>query len=775
MIENRSVTILLVEDDQTMLEGIKELLEISEMRVENSVYTAKVVTAADGLDGLQCMKEYTPDLIISDINMPRMSGYQFLQELRKNSSWLQIPFIFLTAKGEPGDFEKGKLTGSAVYITKPFKFNEFLQQIRTQLHRSITSKDIQIQHIESLKKHILQILNHEFRTPLTYVTAYYEMLADDIDRQRNVDKHQGFLRGIQVGCIRLSKLVEDFLLIISLMSGEAQSIYDEQAKPIYAIDKLIQSIIDSKTSQIASPIQIKYTPAENLPPVFGIRLNLHNILEQLLDNAIKFSNKDTNLPSTVTVTATCINDELHISIKDTGIGYPAHVQNQIFDLFYQHERDTRQQPGTGIGLSIAKGYTELHGGRIESKSHENNGSVFTVILPRYLKDVPEHPQESNHSRSDRQKATILAVEDNYNLLHGLKDLLETVDEYEIEVMTALNGIEGLEALKNQMPDLIISDVMMPQMSGTEFLIEIRKNPDWLQIPVIFLTAKGEVSDKTEAFINGVDEYIIKPYDNDTLLKFVTLQLERRFKIQKMLGKNFDTLKQSILNLVTPNFRQPLSHVTEYTEKLAQSMENVQTDHELIDSLQGVYVGSRWLKRVIEDLMSLAELTTGEAAYAYNMRKQPIPNIAVFVAEFAQQFTDDKVQIQFKGIDFTIKPIIGDISFISDIIRRVIEVGVSHHVSAHHDSVLHVDLSVLQGLNEINVIIQFMSMFTSEVIDTIQRILARDRDSDLNQPIELGPNLHIAMGYVGLHNGHMVVSNDDAKGAQFTISLPQSIE
>lgn len=772
--EERLVTILLVEDDPSMLDGIKDLLEMTPLEADDMLYMVSVLTAYDGLSGMAYVREHTPDLIISDIMMPRMTGYEFLHELRQNPDWLQIPFIFLTAKGEKGDYEKGRLRGADLYITKPFESDTFLDQITTQLHRSLKLKAIQHQHIEDLKKHILQILNHEFRTPLTYVTAYYEMLADGVNRPKTEVDYQEYLRGIQAGCIRLTSLVEDFLLVISLMSGESQERYHEKGHPIVDMQQLLQEAIhNSKKHAVCASINIETSCPPNLPIVWGVRSDLRNVLERLLDNAIKFSG-GLDEPAQIQVTITHNKEELRIIIKDEGIGLPNPIQGKIFDLFFQYNRETREQQGAGTGLTIVKGLVELHKGTIEMESQEGKGSTFTVVLPIYTGEIKQPAEFTNEDAQPRLKATILAVEDDHNLLAGLEDLLETMDdEYELDVLTATNGLEGIEVLHKRLPDLIISDIMMPHMSGFEFLREVRKNLDWLHIPVIFLTARGEPADKNQAFISGVDEYITKPYDSDVLLKFVKVQLDRRFRLQNIIGRNFDALKQSILNLVTPDFRQPLSFVSEYTGKLADDLEGAQTDVELRDSLRGIQIGSNWLKRVIEDLMSLAELKTGEAQLAYNLQTHKIPNIGVLLSEFAliheRKLANEDVQIYFTKMDPSIAPIYGDISTLSDSMRRLIEVGMRYCIK--QDSNEAIFLSVEQINEEIHIFIQFATPLPMEIFRTIGEILAANIDSTMSSSIDLGPNLSIAKGYIDLHNGRISVKNGWESGCQFTITLP----
>lgn len=774
--EEPTITILLVEDDPSMLDGIKDLLEMTPLQADDTVYQASVLTAYDGLAGLELIRTHTPtpDLIISDIMMPRMTGYEFLHEIRKNINWLQIPFIFLTAKGEKGDYEVGRLSGANLYITKPFDSDTFIEQIKTQLHRSLKLRALQHQHIEDLKKHILQVLNHEFRTPLTYVTAYYEMLEDGVNRQGNEVDYQGYLRGIQAGCIRLSSLVEDFLQVISLMSGETEAHFDRDGKPIPDIGDFVQEAIRQvKLKAKSSNVELEFLCAPELPTTWGTRDGLHNAIRRILDNAIKFS-ADSTQTKTVYVSVSANEKNILIEIKDEGIGLPDHIQNEIFDLFFQYNRASTEQQGAGTGLTIAEGIVKLHKGWIEFESQVGQGSTFTIYLPIYAGTVDQPTISTDRIGKTRKKATILAVEDDHNLLAGLEDLLETMDdEYEPDVLTASNGVEGLEILRKRLPDLIISDIMMPKMSGVEFLREVRKNLDWLHIPVIFLTARGEPADKNQAFIGGVDEYITKPYDSDVLLKFVKSQLDRRFRLQSIIGRNFDVLKQSILNLVTPDFRQPLSFVSEYTGKLADDLEDVQTGVELQNSLRGIQIGSTWLKRVIEDLMSLAELKTGEAKLAYSLQTQKIPNIGILLSEFAliheRKLASEGVKVHFTKMDPSVSPVFGDISTFSDSIRRLIEVGVRY--CTEQKSNKDIFFSVSQNSDEVYITIQFATPLPSEIYATVQDFLSSSIDNVISRSIELGPNLSIAKGYIDLHNGSISVKNDQNQGCQFTIMLP----
>ena len=227
----RSAFILLVEDDQSMLNGMSDLFQMPSLLETVGIdYEIDVRTANNGQEALAIMADYMPDLIVSDIMMPVMDGYEFLSKVQENPDWLHIPFIFLTARGNREEILDGHLRGANLYITKPFASIELLELIRSQLDRSFQRQITNQQNITNLKKGILQILNHEFRTPLTYVTAYYEMLSESVNRFPDDHNFQEYLRGIQAGCVRLTRLIEDFVWVIELRTGEYKNRFQRRAR-----------------------------------------------------------------------------------------------------------------------------------------------------------------------------------------------------------------------------------------------------------------------------------------------------------------------------------------------------------------------------------------------------------------------------------------------------------------------------------------------------------------------------------------------------------------
>lgn len=751
-----------------MLDGMNDLLEIADLG-----YDITVLQANDGQMALDVMAEHEPDLIISDVMMPQMGGYEFLNHVRANPEWIQIPFIFVTAKGEEPDIRKGRLSDADLYITKPFVIAKLLTLIHTQLDLAYERKQARQRNIESLKKNILQILNHEFRTPLTYVTAYYEMLADSVTEFTDGRNYREYLRGIQAGCLRLTRLVDDFIRVMELRSGEAQATFLARARQIPNLTAVLKETVEAY--QIVGsdvPYEITCQIPDKLPAIFGDPESLVNILERLLNNAIKFTDASQGRLNHITVSATVQGKFVHISVADEGMGFPASMKSQIFEPFVQYNRGVFEQQGAGTGLAIVTGLVRLHNGRIEAESQEGVGSKFTVILPVYQRqkvaDAASGPAEAG-----KASATILVVEDDRNLLNGLEDLLTIFDgKYKLNVLTALNGKIALDVVNQQVPDLIISDIMMPQMSGYEFLKHVRENPQWLHIPFIFLTAKGEKQDEYEGFRRGVDEYITKPYDSDDVLRFVEKQLDKYFHNQNRIAQSFDDLKRSIINLITPDFRTPLASVSEHSDELARALQEASTDSDLKHSLRGIQDNSLRLTHLIEDFISLAELKTGEAWTAHSLKAYPITNLGSQLFESCQTLSQldaaDGWRMELATIS-DMPRVEADWATMHEALERIVTVGIQQ--SEPTRGAKEVLISMFNTKSSIvEIVISFSTELNDHVITEINEILATD-EPDLIKFPEFGPSLYIAKGYIGLHKGKLLFSKGKPTGFHFVIQLP----
>lgn len=359
--------ILVVEDDAALLDGLRDILEFSGY---------EVATARNGHEGLAVLADRLPDLIVSDINMPRMDGYQFYSQVRAHPDWVAVPFIFLTAKGEKADIRRGKMLGADDYITKPFEEADLIVAVQAKLNRRAQLISAQSRQISDLKRTILTTLNHEFRTPLTYISTYADML-----RENNVsaEEFKDFMRGIQVGSERLRHLVEDFIFLVELQTGEAQATFDRRCAPLPDVGLLLGVAVErSRAKAEARRVDLLEALAEPLPAVRADREYLLDAVLRLLDNAIKFSRKG---GGPVTVRAEAGGRGVLIHVADQGLGMPASELDKIFDVFYQIDRAKTEQQGSGSGLAIAQNIAHMHGGELTAASVLGQGSTFTLNLP----------------------------------------------------------------------------------------------------------------------------------------------------------------------------------------------------------------------------------------------------------------------------------------------------------------------------------------------------------------------------------------------------------
>jgi len=758
-------TILLVEDDANLLEGMVDLIEISDFG-----YDVQVLTARDGFGGLQVLTDYAPNLVISDVMMPNMDGFAFIERVRRNPRWVHIPVIFLTAKGGKKDLIEGRQKGADLYITKPYDSYELIELVKSQLDRAFQLQSSRQRRLDTMSRNVVQLLNHEFRTPLTYVTAYYEMLASGFLNEEEGTINE-YLRGIQVGATRLSFLVDGLIDVMELRTGKKALAHNKNALPVTDLSKLLHKAVDIQLGQYpAADIQLNCDIPEVLPPLLGSPKDLMTIIRRLLDNAIKFSLLKRGSKPVVWLTAAADSAEIRIAIRDNGIGFPKQAEKRIFDLFYQHNRDLIEQQGAGVGLTICQGLVELHGGRIDVSTREGEGAEFTVVFPIYKVNKPVNVYRPDIS-SRKKQATVLVVEDELFLLEGLKDLLEVLDgNYDLNVLTALNGHDALAVIEKQQPDLIISDIMMPKMDGYEFLERVREQSSLVHIPVIFLTAKGEREDIMRARRSGVEEYITKPYDSEVLFKLVVSQLDRYFQTQSAFTQNLEELKRGILDLLLPDFRMPLMSVKDYSQLLVDNLEKVQSEEELIDYLLGIKLGSSQVKQMVEDFVFLVELRTGEAQGYFRSRAKP-EEVNPVVAEAMRKVILD---IGATGVNIrsqlsrSLAPVLLDYQTLrlglDRIFNVIIRLGENRQPQA-------LEVVTQQQNDHITITIgSQIGRLKTEDIDRINMLMQFDNPTAL-ELTTVDPGLPVAKGIIKLHRGKAILENCPSAGYRFLITIP----
>ncbi|MBN1566108.1 MAG: response regulator [Anaerolineae bacterium] len=370
-------TILFVEDND-------ELRQNAEMVLDLEGYTVQV--ARDGQEALDMLDEgFRPDLIVSDIMMPRLDGYAFFEAVRQQRHLRAIPFIFMTARGSRKDISAGRQLGADDYLTKPFDPSEFLIAVQSRLQRTADIRDEANESLNDARRKLVELLSHELKTPLTYVTGGFALLAEELKRQAEKVTNQDVLVSldlIQNGTKRLNRLAEQMVLYSQILSGMPEQQIQTRGEP-HELLFLVSDAI-SLLTPLAHACQITFEqsfPAESLV-VFGIHRMLLAAFSEIIRNAIQYSTPH----AAVRLVMERDDNWAVITVTDQGHGIAARDQASIWEVMIQSARDQQEQQGAGMGLPIAKGIIEAHKGSIGLVSKLGQGTQVTIRLPLYTPD-----------------------------------------------------------------------------------------------------------------------------------------------------------------------------------------------------------------------------------------------------------------------------------------------------------------------------------------------------------------------------------------------------
>ncbi|MCW6052407.1 response regulator [Lyngbya sp. CCAP 1446/10] len=427
-------------------------------------------------------------------------------------------------------------------------FNSMAAQLQASFS-ALENKNTELQRLDKLKDEFLANTSHELRTPLNGIIGIAESLIDGATGK--LPETTNFnLALISSSGKRLSSLINDILDFSQLKHKtlELQTKSVNLREIVFIILKLSQPLVGIKNLQLINSV------APELPPIAADENRLEQILYNLIGNAIKFTESGTVEISAALITSheeSSPNPELAITVSDTGIGIPEDKLERIFESFEQADGSTaREYGGTGLGLAVVKQLVELHGGKISVSSDVGVGSQFIFTLP--LSDsqpefsskqprltegegiliTPElDPQSSlvNSTLSaqrnlieEGEKIKVLVVDDEPINIQVIANNL-AVENYAIT--QASNGREALNLIESGFkPDLILLDVMMPQMTGYEVCREVRKKYSPLEMPILVLTAKNQTSDLVEAFNSEANDYLTKPFIKKELLARIKTQI-----------------------------------------------------------------------------------------------------------------------------------------------------------------------------------------------------------------------------------------------------------
>jgi CheY-like chemotaxis protein len=591
----QSQTILIVDDNSTNLEVLSETLTRSGFQVS---------VAMDGESAIEQVKYYLPALILLDIMMPGIDGFETCKRLKHDPASQNIPVIFMTALSDTENKVRGFSLGAVDYITKPFQREEVLARVQVQLKLQNLTQTLEDQnqllrheiqqreYAEALliaakeaadkanqaKSEFLANMSHEVRTPLNGILGYAQILQTS--KNLNEKDRKGLNIIHQCGT-HLLTLIND---VLDLSKIEAQKM--ELYSTSFHFPSFLQGVseifnIRAEQKKLSFICQFD----SELPNgICSDEKRLRQVLINLLGNALKFTNHGAVI-FTVKILEQSQKSDLHstrtfkarFQIEDTGVGISPDYLEKIFMPFEQAGDLNNQAQGTGLGLAISQRILSLMNSQIQVASQGGEGSTFWFDL--------EFPEVTDWNQSARvsQRGTIIGVEGRKRKILVVDDrwenrsvALHLLQPLGFEILEAMNGQEGLEKAAEYRPDLILADLVMPVMDGFEFIRRLRNDSVLQDTCVIASSASVFEAEQCASIAAGANEFLPKPISADSLLEMIRSLLNLKWiyeaddeienpKVQSIFSGTSGSLPQSLDAMLIPSV-EVIERLYKHTKK-----------------------------------------------------------------------------------------------------------------------------------------------------------------------------------------------------------------
>lgn len=552
------------------------------------------------------------------------------------------------------------LVGLSPHLPYNDSYRSFLDLLEGQMSAALASAKAQedardrakaLAELDKMKNTFFSNISHEFRTPLTLLLGPLEdalVQKKDIDVSFNRETFEPIYRN----ALRLLKLVNSLLDFSRMEAGRVEASFEpvDLAKYTQELASQFRSVMEQGNLKL----EVKVDALSE--PIFVDREMWEKIVLNLLSNALKFT-----FEGNVKVQLKEFLNEVELTVQDTGTGIPIAELPKIFERFHRVEgAKSRTFEGSGIGLAIVQDMVKMHSGTIHVESTEGTGTLFRITIPKghahlssdnlkppaaststpskakeFIEEASRWiPDIANNTVHSDTKATVLVADDNADMRDYLNRVLL---DHDYNVLTAANGREALQVIQARNPDLIISDIMMPEMNGFELLKAVRQLKTGSRVPIIFLSARAGKEATVEGLAAGADDYLVKPFSSKELIARVRTQLamvelksdlesERKILLQKdeFLSIASDKLKEANLNLVKSNtdlaqfahvashdLQAPIRKITSFTQMLELNLGDKNKSKIYIDKIN--HSASRMVL-LIKDLLSYSELSKAEIVF-----------------------------------------------------------------------------------------------------------------------------------------------------------------
>lgn len=541
---------------------------ISEQKVAYYVLAQVYDSLNDHQSAYEALQKY---ITVNDTIFSREKSRQ-IEELRESyeSEQMEQEIASLEKEKNAEQFRRNTFAGVALLILLIGGLLYNNQRIKAGKNKELLKKE---KEVDELKSKFFANITHEFRTPLTLILGPIEMMKSEAVNPK-IHQHLNVMKS---NASRLLDLINQLLELSKIEAGSLKI----KASPGNIVPVVKGIVMSFESMALKKGITLKAESLKEEMYLYFDREKLEKVLINLISNAIKFTPDG----GQIFVELSDGDEYLNILIKDTGMGIPEKDLEFIFNRFYQ-SANGRESMGSGIGLALAKELVELHHGSIRVKSTEGIETEFIIRLPmgnahlskediimdeiapssKYPSNGQESPESGfeevisdGYERNESRKPQLLLIEDNRDVRNYITEILNP----DYQIIQAHDGEEGISMALENLPDIIISDVMMPKKDGYEVCSSLKQDEKTSHIPIILLTAKVTTEDKIQGLENQADDYVTKPFVPKELLARVQNLIESRKKLQQKFQREL-VLKPSemAVNSVEEKFITKLLHIVE---------------------------------------------------------------------------------------------------------------------------------------------------------------------------------------------------------------------
>ncbi len=516
-------SVLVVDDDPRNLDIICHLLED---------LVKEVVTAADAKEAIQKLETFDADLGLFDIMMPGMNGYELCQLAKEKYPHLKV--VLVSAKASLEERMAGYDVGADDYIPKPFDHDEFIAKVRVLIKLQLVEKELRqfnqdletrvlerTQEVQNMYQQLLlssklaslgelsASIAHEINNPLT-------ILKGNVDYLREVLEKKGSKELIAV----LDQQDKAIVRVVNIIQGLRRHARHDDAEVVsFNVHKSIEETLSLIRPLLSGDnVALVTNLSADSPYTRGVPTRFQQILMNLATNARDALKGVAG--ATIEISTRSVKDKLEIAISDNGCGIPDPVRNKIFDPFFTTKA---VEQGTGLGLSIVGSIISEMNGTVQVSSSPNRGTTFTLYFPCLRSEEVLFQKEAGSGAAPAEiqlKGRVLVVEDEEVIAHLVSRYLQDLG---LDVSTVLNGEDGLEKLKHETFDLVLTDMQLPHLKGNELVAEAKRLGRWGKTRVVAVTGQVDPAlapKDGKRGVVGFDGLLSKPFSKGDVYAIV---------------------------------------------------------------------------------------------------------------------------------------------------------------------------------------------------------------------------------------------------------------